>query len=102
MSRARHTTHAYVTAPSIEDGGQKLGWAWGTERRPTWAHDQGQPVPPAAERARLVADRHTLIRTIPAENDRQLLHALDDLKRLDENLDHLAAGPADGPAESKV
>jgi conjugative relaxase-like TrwC/TraI family protein len=92
MSRARHTTHVYLTAPDAEEAAKRLGWAWGAERRPVWAHDQGQPVLSAAERARLVSDRHILTRTIPAENDRQLVYALDDLKRLDADLAHLAAG----------
>jgi hypothetical protein len=43
MSRARASTHVYVPAASAEDAVEQLRWAWSSERRQRWAHDQGQP-----------------------------------------------------------
>ncbi len=43
MSRARTSTHVYVPAAGPDDAAEQLRWAWTSERRQRWAHDQGQP-----------------------------------------------------------
>jgi hypothetical protein len=45
MSRARHASDVYAAAPDAE-AVDRLGWAWGAERRETWATDRGRPTQP--------------------------------------------------------
>jgi len=45
MSRARHSSRVYVPAFNQDDAVEHLRWAWTSERRQHWAHDQGQPEP---------------------------------------------------------
>ena len=57
MSRARHASRVYVPAFNPDEAVEHLRWAWTSERRQHWAHDQGQPQP---RRATLEADRKRL------------------------------------------
>jgi len=90
MSRARNRTQLYVAAIP-DEAAERVGWAWGTQRRQHWAHDQGQPQP-KVNLGRLRRERNLLddIARRGVEDDRS--QAEHNLKVLDEDLAHLYAG----------
>ncbi len=68
MSRARHASHVYVTAPDCRQAAERLAFAWDQQRRQPWITDLPPAVDPIAE---LVAERDRLLATIPpAVNER--------------------------------
>jgi len=58
MSRARNVSRVYVPAFNQDEAVEHLRWAWTSERRQRWAHDQGQPQP---GRATIVEQRDRLV-----------------------------------------
>jgi hypothetical protein len=48
MSRARHTSTAWVVADDVDQATEDLSRDWSTRRTPTWAIDTGLPTPQQA------------------------------------------------------
>jgi AAA domain len=96
MSRARRETYLYIASPSSDDAVEHLGWAWGAERRETWATDRGQPdVPAVANLAELQMEQLRLTRLVPAEVHYELAALRRDLAELDRRWRDLHAGEGD-------
>ena len=100
MSRARHTSRVYVQAPTPDMGVDRVAWSWGSERRQTWANDQGQPA--RVTLSRLEDERRQLARQVPPDVTRQLdtararlAAAHTDLARLQTGTGRWANTPAD-------
>ena len=91
MSRARHASYAYMTSPTLDEAIDRLAWAWGSERRPTWAHDQGQPQPPV-DLGRLIAERRMLTDMITRDTNTEILNAHHELAEAKQDLANLHAG----------
>ncbi len=70
MSRARGESHVHVVAPDIAQAASRLAWAWGEERRQSWA------IGNEAEKAlvELYAERMRLSRLVPPDISHQLDH----------------------------
>jgi hypothetical protein len=62
MSRARHASHVYVTAPDLSEASQRLAWSWDDERRQQWVADKASAAEPLEA---LRAERRQLVATIP-------------------------------------
>ena len=90
MSRARHTSRVYVHAPTPDMGVDRVAWSWGSERRQTWANDQGQPAPVTL--SRLEDERRRLGRLVPPDVTRQRDTARARLAAAHTDLAHLHAG----------
>jgi len=90
MSRARHRTKLYLAA-APDEAAERVGWAWGTERRQHWAHDQGQPQP-KVNLGRLLAERKLVSDAMARDIDQDLLWAHQDLAAADQALADLRAG----------
>jgi hypothetical protein len=73
MSRARGESHVHVVAQDLSQATSRLAWAWGEERRQSWAIDN------EAEHslAELYAERVQVSRSVPPD----LSHQLDDVRR---------------------
>ena len=97
MSRARDTATVYVLSPSMNQAVDRLGWAWGIERRPEWAIDQALPDTPDAAQHHIWAVRDEqdrlskLIPHDPSVEIRRTQRDLDDL-RLSWNQLHTGTG----------
>jgi conjugative relaxase-like TrwC/TraI family protein len=91
MSRARHASYAYVACPKLDEAVDRLAWAWGSERRPTWAHDQGRPQP-HVDLARLIAERRMLADMITRDTATEILYAHHELAEAEQDLANLHAG----------
>jgi conjugative relaxase-like TrwC/TraI family protein len=70
MSRARGESHVHVVAPDLSQAASRLAWAWGDERRQSWA------IGTEAESslAELYAERLQLSRSVPPDLAHQLDH----------------------------
>ena len=88
MSRARHTSHIYLAAPTPEDAADRLIWAWQTERRPQWAIDQTRVDVVAQLRQR----RDTLTAAIPPDPTPVLHETRRRLAELENDWDDLHRG----------
>jgi endonuclease YncB( thermonuclease family) len=68
MSRARGESHVHVVAPELSQAASRLAWAWGDERRQSWA------IGSEAEKAlvELYAERMQLARSVPPDLSHQL------------------------------
>ncbi|HWG75151.1 MAG TPA: AAA family ATPase [Acidimicrobiales bacterium] len=64
MSRARQSSHVYVTAADLPDAAQRLAWAWDHQRRQQWVTDRAAA---AHRRAELIAERDRLVATVPPD-----------------------------------
>ncbi len=73
MSRARGESHVHVVAEDLSQATSRLAWAWGEERRQSWAIGN-QAEPSLAE---LYAERVQVSRSVPPD----LSHQLDDVRR---------------------
>jgi AAA domain len=73
MSRARGESHVHVVAQDLSQATSRLAWAWGEERRQSWAIGN-QAEPSLAE---LYAERVQVSRSVPPD----LSHQLDDVRR---------------------
>ena len=81
MSRARHSSHVYVVADTLDQAVEDLVRDWSAEHRPRWAIDTGtpaseyppsrghRPLPPesALRLARLRAEREAVAAAIPPD-----------------------------------
>jgi len=90
MSRARHRTQLYVAAVP-DEAAERVRWAWGTERRQHWAHDQGQPQP-KVNLARVRRERKLLDEIVRRGVEDDLSQVEHNLRVLDEDLACLRAG----------
>jgi len=70
MSRARSESHVHVVAPGLSQAASRLEWAWGDERRQTWAIGNE----PESSLGELYAERLQLSRLVPSDRSRQLDH----------------------------
>ena len=70
MSRARGESHVHLVAPDLTQAASRLEWAWGDERRQSWA------IGNEAESSlvELYAERMQLSRSVPADLSHQLDH----------------------------
>ena len=105
MSRARHTSRVYVQAPTPEMGVDRVAWSWSSERRQTWANDQGQPA--RVTIAQLEDERRELARQVPPDMSTpldaartRLAAAEADLARLHTGTGRWANSPADHAARA--
>jgi conjugative relaxase-like TrwC/TraI family protein len=69
MSRARHASHVYVTAPTAQDACNCLAWSWDDQRRHQWALDQARATQHLSD---LRDERGRLTSPIPPDVSRQL------------------------------
>jgi hypothetical protein len=94
MSRATDRSTVYVVADSVEQAAEDLRREWKAERRLTWAIDRSpgigrqstpqQHVDAALRRGQLLAERHALLATVPADPSAAIRAAereLDGLRR---------------------
>ena len=70
MSRARGESHVHVVAPDLSQAASRLAWAWGEERRQSWAigNEADNPL------VELSATRTQLLRSAPPDLSHQLDH----------------------------
>jgi len=70
MSRARGESHVHVVAPDLSQAASRLAWAWGDERRQSWAigNEADKPL------VELYAERTQLSRSVPPDHSHQLEH----------------------------
>lgn len=69
MSRARHTSHVYVSGADIGDAVERLAWGWDDQRRQQWVTDQARLARQAVE---MGAERKQLVGAIPSDVTAQL------------------------------
>ena len=93
MSRATHRSTVYVVADSVEQAAEDLQRDWKVERRLTWVidrskgtdrHSAGRPrdVDAALRRGELLAERHAILATVPADSTAAIRAAERELDRL--------------------
>ena len=70
MSRARGESHVHIVAPDLSQAASRLAWAWGEERRQSWAigNEADNPLD------ELSATRRELLRSVPPDLSHQLDH----------------------------
>lgn len=88
MSRARGESHVQVVAGSLAEAVSRLAWAWGQERRQSWATGNGEEK----SLAELSVERARLLRSLPPDVSAQLGHVRQQLERLDRDRAELRAG----------
>jgi hypothetical protein len=89
MSRARHVSHIYLTAPDEVRARQRLAWAWDQQRRQAWVSDR---VDLAASKTDLLAERHRLGACIPRDVTREVDLLRQQTARIDADLADLKTG----------
>ena len=79
MSRARGESHVHVVAPDLSQAASRLAWAWGDERRQSWAigNEADKPL------GEFYAERMQLSRLVPPD----LSHQLDHVRRQSHSVD---------------
>jgi len=70
MSRARGESHVHVVAPDISQAASRLAWAWGDERRQSWAIGNETE----SSLVELYAERVRVSRSVPPDISHQLDH----------------------------
>jgi hypothetical protein len=88
MSRARHESHVHVVAPDAREAAERLAWAWGQQRRQTWALDQG----PSGTLPELRAARSCLASSVPRDVSGELGRCRQELAWLDQDSHDLRDG----------
>jgi hypothetical protein len=89
MSRARNASHAYTTAPDLDQAAQRLTWSWDDQRRQQWATDQAR----AAQRlAELRAEHGELVGSIPPDVTDQFAHVHEEQVAFEKDLADLRTG----------
>ena len=88
MSRARGQSHVHVVAGNVPEAASRLVWAWGQERRQTWAISQGQQK----TLAELWAERARLLRSLPPDVSNELGQARQGLERAERDWADLRSG----------
>jgi len=89
MSRARHASHVYTTAPDLTEAAQRLVWSWDDERRQQWATVQAR----AAQRlVELRAEYRELVGSIPPAVTDQLVRVREQQDVLEKDLGDLRTG----------
>jgi hypothetical protein len=73
MSRARYESHVHVVAQDDRRAHDHLVWAWGQDRRQSWALDRED----RKTLAELYIERNQLVRSVPPDRSAEL----DDAKR---------------------
>lgn len=89
MSRARTSSHVYVTAGDLGDAVERLAWGWDDPRRQQWATDQARAAQAAAD---LRAERDRLRGAIPPDVTGQLARLRDQQAGLQRDLADLTTG----------
>lgn len=84
MSRARGKSHVHVVAGNLPEAASRLAWAWGQERRQTWAIGHGEEK----SLAELWVERARLLRSLPPDFS-------DELGRVRRQLEHVDRDRAD-------
>lgn len=106
MSRARESTHVHVVADDLDQAIEDLGREWSTERRDRWTIDTDSPAAPGDRRrpdlasrvasglrtARLRVERAAVLATLPPDRSRELLHAHQEIHRVETSIGDLQTG----------
>jgi len=88
MTRARGDSHVHVVAPDPSQAASRLAWAWGEERRQSWAIGNESKK----DLAQLFTERTQLERSVPPDHS----HQLDDVRRQNHALERDIADLLDG------
>ena len=88
MSRARGESHVHVVAPSAADAVNRLEWAWGHERRQSWALDHA----PELSMAEMMVERRQLLASVPPDHSAELERLRHQQQALDRDTSDLHQG----------
>lgn len=89
MSRARQSSHMYVTAGDLRDAVERLAWGWDDQRRQQWVTDQARAAQAIAD---MRTERDQLRAAIPPDVTHQLTRLRDQQAAAQRDLADLHAG----------
>jgi len=88
MSRARGDSHVHVVAPDLSQAASRLAWAWGDERRQSWAVGNESKK----DLAQLFTERTQLSRSVPPDQSHQLDHVVRQSHAMERDIADLYSG----------